>query len=113
MTYKILGQGIYTGSGIYIYTVPDGKGAAISGVTVCNQTASSATFTINACKGGGSGADATNRIYYELPISSKDTFLTIPMSLSNEDQIFVEASVSGISFTVFGVEFDQANVYLP
>lgn len=95
-----------------LYVVPDAKGAVVSSIVVCNRS-TSATFRVSVSYSGAATANK-DYLYYDLTIAANDTFIfTIGITLSNADEIRVYASSANLSFSCFGAEFDQTNVYVP
>lgn len=88
-----------------LYTVPTGKTATLSSVTVCNNSGSQLTFRISVAIAGV--ADNNKQyLYYDLPIDANDTFIaTIGLTLAATDKIRVKTnSANGLSFNCFGIE---------
>jgi len=111
---KILGQlaAAATTSEV-LYTVPDLKGAVLSSIVVCNRSASSKTFRL-AVSYGGNALSNKDYQYYDTSIPANDTLtIVIGMTLSNEDVVRTYASSADLTFTAYGVEFDQTNVFTP
>lgn len=104
MARKILGQaapGVTTETALY--TVPGGKQATVSSLTICNRGAD-ATFRISCSAGGGATANK-DYVYYNLPLSANDTFIaTVGGTLAATDVIRVYADSADLSFTAFGDE---------
>lgn len=110
---KILGQSNPAATTLTtIYTVPDAKAAVISSLIVCNQGAAG-SFRI-AIIAASFTAAAKYYNYYDVALAANDTFAaTLGISISNVDFIQVYASHANMGFSVYGVEFDQTNVYAP
>lgn len=112
--YKQLGQDqLIATVGNNVYTVPDGKAATISAIVVCNRAASAANVLVHSIR-GEDGAPSINNQIYELAFTGKDTFKEpLNGTLSNADQLYFESDASTVSVTIYGIEFDQENVYAP
>lgn len=105
--YKILGQSnpaINTTDNIY--TVPNGKQAIISTITVCNQDLSQAsTYSIIVVPNGVVAANK-HYVYKEKLIDPRDTALIkIGVGLAEGDIVKVFTSTGNVSFSVFGTEY--------
>lgn len=104
-TYKVLGQlnptaGILTA----LYTVPASTQTVISTITVCNQSAVGATFTI-AVQPAGAAVLAKHYVSYNTPVSANDSItLTLGITLAATDVIACSASTANVSFNAFGSE---------
>ena len=111
---KILGQSNPSATtGTIVYTVPDLKGAVVSSIVVCNQAGTAGSFRVYVTYGAAAPTQK-DYLYYDVAIPANDTFSAVlGITLSNEDFISVYASSATMSFNVFGVEFDQTNVYAP
>lgn len=113
-TKKILGQlaAAATTSEI-LYTVPDLKGAVVSSLFVCNRSASAKTFRI-AISYGGAVLSNTDYLYYDTAIPANETLaIVLGLTLSNADVVRTYASSADLTFSLYGVEFDQSNVFAP
>ncbi len=103
--YKILGQSNPTANVLTtVYTVPVATQAVVSTVTVCNQSASAATFRL-AVQPANAAIASKHYVNYDTSLPGNDTIaLTIGMTLGATDVISANASTSTISFNVFGSE---------
>jgi len=104
-TYKVLGQ-INPTSGVTttLYTVPANTAAVISTITICNQTATSAGFTI-AVQPAGAALIPKHYISYVTSVGPNDTVsLTLGITLTATDLISCSANSSSVSFNAFGSE---------
>jgi len=110
---KILGQlAASATTSETLYTVPESKGAVASTLVVCNRAASAKTFRV-AVSYGGAVLSSTDYLYYDVSIPANETLtVTIGLTLSNADVVRTYASSADLTFSLFGVEFDQANVYM-
>jgi hypothetical protein len=106
MAYKILGQSSPTSSlDTNVYTVPSGKEAVISTITVCNVGSTLCTYRI-AARSGSEAIQNRHYIVYDAEITTSETIaLTFGMTLSENDTITVRSSVSSsLAFNIFGNE---------
>ena len=102
---KVLGQSYPTLNVLTdLYTVPAATSSTVSSFTACNQTAGPANFRLAVAPGGASD-DPKHYIYYDLYIDANDTFIaTVGFSLAAGDVVRVYSNVTGLSFSLFGVE---------
>jgi hypothetical protein len=104
-TYKVLGQqepAITTET--TLYTVPSATQAVCSTLSVCNRTASAATFRVRIKINGAADADA-QFIMYDAPIAANDTLLlTFGTTLGAGDVVVVYSSNADTAFQLFGSE---------
>jgi hypothetical protein len=106
--YKILGQARpLNTSNADLITVSAGDAEVISTITVCNTTASAATYRVFARITGASAAEG-NALAYDVAIAANDTVaLTLGCTLAATDVLTVRSSVaSALTFTAFGSEID-------
>jgi hypothetical protein len=103
--YKVLGQSSPSATtNTDIYTVGSGKSAVISTITICNRSASSASYRI-AVRVSGATISNEDYIAYDVPIAANDTTaLTLGITLAATDVITVYASTANFSFNIFGSE---------
>lgn len=86
------------------YTVPVSTTATISSISICNTTATPATFRIS-IQIGGTGDNIKQYLYYDLPLLNNDTFIaTVGLTLGTGDIIAVQTNANNIAFNIFGVE---------
>lgn len=104
-TYKVLGQSNPTANVLTtVYTVPAATQAVISTVTVCNQSANAATFSL-AVQPANAAISSEHFVNYNTPLPGNDTItLTIGMTLGNTDVLSANVSTGTISVNVFGSE---------
>ena len=104
-TYRVLGQTNPAANTLTtLYTVPTGTQTIISTVTVCNQSANTASFKL-AVRPGGAAIDPKHYINYNTPIPGNDSIsVKIAMTLGTTDVVSVNASTSLVSFGAFGSE---------
>lgn len=110
-TYKILGQGVPgLGANLNLYTVPTGKSAVVSTITVTNIAASAATFSIYVCPFNTAvdpAIDAKHSIAYSATVAANDTTaFTIGVTLAAGDFIVVASGTSTVAFSAFGSEIN-------
>ena len=103
--YKVLGQSSPSATtNTDIYTVGSGKSAVISTITICNRSASSASYRI-AVRVSGATISNEDYIAYDVPIAANDTTaLTLGITLAATDVITVYTSTANFSFNIFGSE---------
>lgn len=105
MAVKVLGQSNPAATTLTsLYTVPSGKSAVASTLSVCNISASAVTYRLAVRPAGASIANAHYLVYgASLPANSSD-FLTIGITLAATDVVSVYASDTNIAFSLFGDE---------
>ena len=87
-----------------LYTVPVGKAAVCSTLSVCNRTAATLSYRLAVRPAGAVLADQHYQSYgTALPAYSSD-FLTIGLTLAATDVVTVYVSDVGMSFSLFGDE---------
>lgn len=87
-----------------LYTVPAVTTTAVSSVTVCNQSASDATFRISVAVAGAADT-AKQYLYYDQTVYANDTYIaTLGLTLATTDVIRAYASSTTLSFQAFGSE---------
>jgi hypothetical protein len=86
-----------------VYTAPSGRQVIFSGITVCNQATTSATYRI-AIRDGGAALAAKHYIHYDEKIAGNKTDIC-PMGVTIQptDIVTVYSSTSNLSFCFFGV----------
>ena len=106
--YKILGQSNPSATTeTTLYTVPSSTSTVVSSVSICNQTASAATYRIavQPSADAGSNAAAKHWIVYGATVAASDsTILTLGLTLATGDRVRVYASTANLSFSAFGSE---------
>lgn len=104
-TYKVLAQSAPSATtNTDVYTVGSGKSAVVSTITVCNRSASAATYRI-AIRVAGSTLSNEEYIAYDATVSANDTIaLTLGVTLAATDVVTVYASSANLSFNLFGSE---------
>ena len=105
MAKKVLGQvNPSATTATTLYTVPSAKSAVISTLTICNQTASAATFRI-AVRPAGATLAAVHYVAYDVTVGASDTTaLTLGVTLATTDVVTVYASSATLSFHAYGDE---------
>jgi hypothetical protein len=105
MAKKVLGQlNPSATTATTLYTVPSAKSAVVSSLTICNQTATAATFRI-AVRPAGATLAALHYVAYDVTVGASDTTaLTLGITLATTDVITVYASTSTLSFHAYGDE---------
>lgn len=104
-TYKILGQVNPTTTSLTsLYTVPTGKEAFCSTLSICNFGDTTSNVNV-AVRENGASIDSKQYILYNIPIVPSDSlFLTLGLSLDQADVVSVQATTSSIAFGLFGSE---------
>lgn len=105
MAKKVLGQSNPSATtATTLYTVPSAKSAVVSSLTICNQTATAATFRI-AVRPAGATLAAVHYVAYDVTVGASDTTaLTLGITLATTDVITVYASTATLSFHAYGDE---------
>ena len=105
MAKKVLGQvNPSATTATTLYTVPSAKSAVVSSLTICNQTATAATFRI-AVRPAGVTLAAVHYVAYDVTVGASDTTaLTLGITLAATDVITVYASTATLSFHAYGDE---------
>lgn len=107
-TYKRLGATtVIVNTDTALYTVPTGKMAIVSELTVCNKGTSQHTFRIAHVDGAISSVANEDYKYYDTPIDGNQgiTF-NIGLAMSAGDTILVRADSTDVVFSASGVEID-------
>jgi hypothetical protein len=102
---KVLGQSNPTAANLTdMYTVPALTRTTVSTITVANRSAVATSFRISVAVAGASN-DASQYIFYDIPISGNDTFAaTVGITLGPADVVRVYATLATLSFNLFGIE---------
>jgi hypothetical protein len=105
ITYKTLAQSAPSATtNTDVYTVGASKQAVISTITVCNRSASAATYRI-AIRPDGATLANQHYIAYGTTVPANDTIaLTFGITLGDTDVVTVYASSADLSFSLFGSE---------
>jgi hypothetical protein len=105
ITYKVLGQSNPSATtATTIYTAPSLTQAVISTITVCNQSATNATYRIAVIPSGDTLSAENYVVYDETIIANSTTALTLGITLGAGDFIQVYTSSASVSFNAFGSE---------
>ena len=87
-----------------LYVVPAATNIVSSSIVVCNTGGTDTTFRISIAIVGAAD-NIKQYIYYDVPISAKDTFIaTIGITLEATDKIRVYAGNANLTFNLFGTE---------
>jgi hypothetical protein len=105
-TYKVLGQSNPVATTLIdVYTVPSGKSAVISTITLCNRSASTALAVRLSIAPAGATDSSEHYIYYDVPINPNDTLsLTAGITVTATDKVRVYTSAATLSMSIFGTE---------
>mgnify|MGYP000853308114 FL=1 len=100
--YKVIGQ-VADASANDVSLVADQDGETIiSTIVVCNREASENTFRL-AVRPSGATLANEHYISYDVPVPANDTiFLTLGLTLADNDIITCGASDANVSFSAFG-----------
>lgn len=103
--YKVLGQSNpAANTNADPYTVPSGKSAIVSTISICNEGASATTYRV-AVRPAGATIDPKHYLAYDATVDGNDSvFLTIGITLAATDVITVRAGTATVAFNVFGNE---------
>lgn len=104
-TYKILGQAAPTANTLTaVYTVPSATQAVISTITVCNQTASNASYSISVANNGAADANTQYIIRGGVVPAADSIGITLGITVDATDVIRANTNSANISFNIFGSE---------
>ena len=103
--YKVLGQLVPTANTLSnVYTVPSATQAVISTITVCNQNATNASYSISISPAGATD-NVRHYIVRGATVPAADALaFTLGITLGNTDQVRCNTNSANISFNVFGSE---------
>ena len=104
-TYKVLAQSApLATTNTDVYTVGATKQTIISTVTICNRSASDATYRI-AVRPDGDTLANEHYLAYDATVPANDTIaLTLGLTMDAADVVTVYGSSADLSFGVFGQE---------
>ena len=105
VSYKVLGQSAPSATtDTTLYTVPASTQVVISTITVCNRSATSATYRIAIRPNGAAIADQ-HYVAFDVTLvgNSTDTW-SIGATVDAADVVTVRASTANLSFAAFGSE---------
>jgi hypothetical protein len=105
--YKILGQTAPSAqANTLLYTVPAGKDLVSSTITVANRSQLDVNFRIALVPYGDSIA-TKHYIAYDTPCAGNDsTFITVGLTATAGDKVYVYADTDKLSFNLSGSEID-------
>ena len=105
ITYKVLGQSAPSATtNTDVYTVGATKQTIISTVTICNRSASAATYRI-AVRPDGDTLANEHYLAYDTTVPANDTIaLTLGITCDASDVVTVYASTADLTFSLFGSE---------
>ena len=104
-TYKILGQAAPTANSLTdVYTVPSATQAVISTITVCNQTASNASYSISVAANGAADSNTQYIIRGGVVPAADSIGITLGITLDAADVVRCNTNTSNVSFNIFGSE---------
>jgi hypothetical protein len=104
--YKVLGQAA-PGIGVSadLYTVPQGKSAVTSTLSVCNRSSASKNYRV-AVRPDGNLLSNVHYVAYDVSLSAFDSIaITIGMALQANTVVTVSGQ-GELSFSLFGSEID-------
>jgi hypothetical protein len=105
-TYKVLGQQNPSATTeTTLYTVPSSTSTVVSSLSICNQTATAATYRIAVRPSADTSTAAKHWVVYGATVAASDsTILTLGVTLATGDKVQVYASTANLSFSAFGSE---------
>jgi hypothetical protein len=105
ITYKVLAQSAPSATtNTDVYTVGATKQTIISTVTICNRSASAATYRI-AVRPDGDTLANEHYLAYDTTVPANDTIaLTLGITCDASDVVTVYASTADLTFSLFGSE---------
>ena len=104
-TYKILGQAAPTPNTLTdVYTVPSATQAVISTITVCNQTASNASYSISVAQDGAADSNTQYIIRGGVVPAADSIGITLGITVDASDVIRANTNQANVSFNIFGSE---------
>lgn len=104
-SYKVLGQSAPAATtATTVYTVPAATEAVVSTISVCNRSATAASYRI-AIRPDGAALANQHYVAYDVTVNGSDTtVITIGITMNAADVITVYASTANLTFNVFGSE---------
>jgi hypothetical protein len=106
--YKVLAQETLTAdTNEDIYSVPAGKSAVISTITIANTTASAATYrlAVTSSATAASAVTLAEHVAYDVAIASNDTVaLTLGITAEAGKKLVARCNSASVAFNVFGSE---------
>ena len=103
--YKVLGQSNPTANTLTdVYTVPSSNSAVISTITVCNQSASNASYSLAIAPDGASDDPAQYLIRGGVVPAADSIGITLGITMDAADVLRANTNSSNVSFNIFGSE---------
>ena len=103
--YKVLGQHNSTANTIVdVYTVPGSTSAVLSSITVCNQTAANASYSIAIAPNGETANDKHFIVRGGVVPQADAVGITLGLTMDAADVVRCNTNTSNVSFNVFGSE---------
>lgn len=104
-TYKILGQSAPGANTLTdIYTVPTATQTVISTITICNQNATNASYSISVAQNGAADSNTQYVIRGGVVPAADSIALTLGITLDANDVVRGNTSSDNVSFNIFGSE---------
>ena len=104
-TYKILGQAAPTANTLTdVYTVPGATQSVISTITVCNQTATNASYSIAVAQNGAADSNTQYIIRGGVVPAADSIGITLGITVDASDVIRANTNQANVSFNIFGSE---------
>jgi len=103
--YKVLGQ-LKPGANTLadLYTVPGSTSAVLSSITVCNQTAANASYSIAIAPNGETANDKHFIVRGGVVPQADAVGITLGLTMDAADVVRCNTNTSNVSFNVFGSE---------
>jgi hypothetical protein len=103
--YKVLGQ-LKPGANTLadLYTVPGSTSAVLSSITVCNQTAANASYSIAIAPNGETANDKHFIVRGGVVPQADAVGITLGLTMDAADVVRCNTNTLGVSFNVFGSE---------
>ena len=103
--YKVLGQ-LKPGANTLadLYTVPGSTSAVLSSITVCNQTAVNASYSIAIAPNGETANDKHFIVRGGVVPQADAVGITLGLTMDAADVVRCNTNTSNVSFNVFGSE---------
>lgn len=103
--YKVLGQSAPSATtNTDVYTVPSSTQAVLSGISLCNRSATATTYRV-AIRPGGAAIANQHYIAYDVVLPGLATvFLPSGVGLATTDVVTAYVGAATVSVGVFGVE---------
>ena len=105
IVYKVLGQ-LKPGANTLadLYTVPGSTSAVLSSITVCNQTAANASYSIAIAPNGETANDKHFIVRGGVVPQADAVGITLGLTMDAADVVRCNTNTSNVSFNVFGSE---------